>query len=135
MEISDFKIMKAYRRSGRLSFLLKLSLPKCTEGHAPFNEFYLKCAQAYTELCASLSESGKDERGVEMMSVSFAAEQREELILVERKMSYKTRSRECLRCETDFYSTVQDVFVKAPKNMRKQRNIPSRNSKKYNKTD
>ena len=53
MKLNEFSRIKAYRKNGRLSVILKLSLPKITDGAAGeaatgvFNAFYASLAEAY----------------------------------------------------------------------------------------
>ena len=53
MNISSFTRMRAYRKCGRLSLILKLSLPRIeaeARGYDAFNNFYIGIAEKYLSL-------------------------------------------------------------------------------------
>ena len=121
MKLSCFSRMKAYRRNGRLSFILRLSLPQ-TSGQEVFNSFYITLAQRYVE-ALDLYRGGGDE--VFRITVSFA-DITEEYVSAHPKILKRCKSpivilrtvksdlEKKVKCAeyVDIYDTARGVFIK-----------------------
>ncbi len=139
MEIYSYKILKVYRKNGRPSCVLKLSLPNvCSDNKllSEFNLFYRECAAAYVDLAKTLAERyGETEVKCASALVNFEYVALKNVLKVERTFSFSSINKSVNKSFCDYFDTVAGVFIKRPKSVKKQRKIPSRNSEKYNKTD
>ncbi len=139
MKITEQKTMKAYRNNGRLIYILKMSLPFAEDGaraFSEFNSFYKAAKDAFLSLASALSEAADPSLfEVGRISVSFEHEMRDGLLVIMRHFSISRGNEHFERCEEDFYESGLGVFVKPPKNVKKQRFNPLRKGEKYNKKD
>ena len=129
-------VFKLYKSGGRVRLVLRLSLPKIdgdTEIERDFNSYYtslISDAVSIVESCFNAKDDMPYD-GAEYLAldVSFKKEEWGERIIIRRR--YALRQGAKMLSER----VVKDVFskglvlVKNPKNVIKQRNIPSRNAK------
>ena len=121
MKITYFSRMKAYRKDGRLSAILKLSLPavEVSDGEenvfSEFNSFYTSLAEIYIENLESVNFSNirtaKITVGFEDITEGYKV-RRKNQIVIKRYIKIidgeKARSAEYV----DVYDTSLGVFVK-----------------------
>ena len=135
-EIKENKTFKVYKYGGKPILVLNLSFPMLygeEEKHARFNLFYKRledeCIAAAEEL-ANTFDGRENQSGLYLLlDVSYIAEESEKNIKITRKYELR-RGRKTLSSNTvtDFF-TSDLFFAKSPKNIKKQRFIPSRNAK------
>ena len=133
MKLSSFSRMKAYRKDGRLIYILKVTLPfvEADDGEKDFetfNSFYIEAFAAYSDAVAALVDKSENLSKAFKITVSFEEIcSFENIIGIRRILSYRTGEDRVAKEDTDFYNTTCGVFIKKPKNMKKQRNLPSGN--------
>ena len=135
-------VFKLYKSGARVRLVLRLSLPKIdgdTEIERDFNAYYSRLvsdAVSIVESCFNAKDDMPyDGAGYLTLDVSFKKEECGERIIIRRRYALRQGTKLLSeRVVTDVFSKGL-VLVKNPKNVIKQRNIPSRNAKNIIKRD
>ena len=134
LDIREEKTFKVYKKGGVVSLVLRTSFPRLLgdgEGAERFNGLYQRleseCIASAAELAERMSVEGRG--GVYLsLCVRYRAEEIKNATKINRIYELK-RGREILLTKSVFdVFTNEFCFVKKYKNVKKQRNIPSRNA-------
>lgn len=140
LSIKEGNAFKVYKCNGRPVLVLRISMPRIdsqSESCMRFNSFYSRLESECINSAEKLAEriSNSEERGSVYMSfsVSFVPDYVGEMLKITRIYELKRGTR-CIASKSVTDMFTKDLFLaKTLKNVIKQRIIPSRNAKKYNK--
>ncbi len=132
MKISSDNITRACRKNGRLVYFLKLSLPSAEAENErelceSFNSFYKSAAHEYEALVRAAADAASTRAPVNIISVRYeklSFDESSSVMAIKRILSYKRDGSVSETESLDFYDFERGIFIKTPKNVKKQRKTP-----------